>query len=104
MRYTDEGETSELCKWTVDLSSLPTFRQNASTPGAAGFYAGVLSTMLCFTCRNTDIILQNLNSAEVRGILLYNDQEWERFVFASLGSGDLFLMLEYCRVMFDILA
>ena len=39
MRYTDEGELSELCKWTVDLSSLPTFRQNA-TVGGAGFYTG----------------------------------------------------------------
>jgi hypothetical protein len=41
MRYTDEGETNELCKWTVDLSSLPTFRQNASMPHMGGFYTGV---------------------------------------------------------------
>lgn len=60
MRYTDEGETSELCKWTVDLSSLPTFRQNASTPGAAGFYTGAPS-MLYFTCRDADIVHQNLS-------------------------------------------
>jgi hypothetical protein len=40
MRYTDEGETNELCKWTVDLSSLPTFRQNASMPQMGGFYTG----------------------------------------------------------------
>ncbi|KAG8215222.1 hypothetical protein J3R82DRAFT_8765 [Butyriboletus roseoflavus] len=38
MRYTDEGETTELCKWTVDLSSLPTFQQNASAPQPSGFY------------------------------------------------------------------
>lgn len=39
MRYTDEGETTELCKWTVDLSSLPSFRNNAAMqPG--GFYTG----------------------------------------------------------------
>jgi len=41
MRYTDEGETTELCKWTVDLSSLPTFRQNAAIPQMGGFYTGV---------------------------------------------------------------
>ncbi|KAG5645618.1 hypothetical protein DXG03_005609 [Asterophora parasitica] len=40
MRYTDEGETFELCKWTVDLSSLPTFQQNASVPQTGGFYTG----------------------------------------------------------------
>lgn len=40
MRYTDEGEMTELCKWTVDLSSLPTFRQNATMPQSGGFYTG----------------------------------------------------------------
>ncbi|THU98448.1 hypothetical protein K435DRAFT_795730 [Dendrothele bispora CBS 962.96] len=29
MRYNDEGETSEFCKWTADLSTLPAFQQNA---------------------------------------------------------------------------
>lgn len=38
MRYTDEGETMELCKWTVDLSSLPAFRQGVQSGG--GFYTG----------------------------------------------------------------
>ncbi|KAH0833971.1 D-arabinono-1,4-lactone oxidase-domain-containing protein [Lanmaoa asiatica] len=32
------GETTELCKWTVDLSSLPTFQQNAGIPQPNGFY------------------------------------------------------------------
>ncbi|KAG6856845.1 hypothetical protein H0H87_012903 [Tephrocybe sp. NHM501043] len=41
MRYTDEGETTELCKWTVNLSSLPTFQQNAAVPQLNGFYTGV---------------------------------------------------------------
>ena len=49
MRYTDEGETNELCKWTVDLSSLPTFRQNASMPQVSGFYTGRL-TLLASSC------------------------------------------------------
>jgi hypothetical protein len=40
MRYTDEGEMMELCKWTVDISSLPSFRQNASIPHPKGFYTG----------------------------------------------------------------
>lgn len=39
MRYTDEGETTELCKWTVDLSSLPSFRNNAASQ-PSGFYTG----------------------------------------------------------------
>jgi len=82
MRYTDEGELTELCKWTVDLSSLPTFKQNASV-GATGFYTGMLSTP------KSDVELKygtefelglELDSAEVRGILLYNGQEWGRRV------------------------
>ncbi|KAF9529066.1 hypothetical protein CPB83DRAFT_790568 [Crepidotus variabilis] len=71
-RYTDEGETSELCKWTVDLASLPTFRQNASMPSQmGGFYT------------EFELGLE-LDSAEVRGILLYNNQEWGRVTFDFL--------------------
>ena len=49
-RYTDEGETTELCKWTVDLSSLPTFRENASMMQMNGFYTGKLMRQVidCF--------------------------------------------------------
>ncbi|BGP57949.1 hypothetical protein JCM8202v2_005603 [Rhodotorula sphaerocarpa] len=43
-RYTDEGPIEELCRWTVDLSPLPTFQQNAqlAREGASpsGFGAG----------------------------------------------------------------
>ncbi|KDR79932.1 hypothetical protein GALMADRAFT_153665 [Galerina marginata CBS 339.88] len=65
MRYTDEGGTNELCKWTVDLSSLPTFRQNAARSQTSGFYT------------EFELGLE-LDSAEVRGILMYNNQEWGR--------------------------
>jgi hypothetical protein len=71
MRYTDEGETTELCKWTVDLSSLPTFKQNASMLQMNGFYT------------EFELGLE-LDSAEVRGILLYNSQEWGRVTFDFL--------------------
>ncbi|KAJ3966608.1 hypothetical protein EV361DRAFT_934394 [Lentinula raphanica] len=67
MRYNDEGETAELCKWTVDLSSLPAFQQNAMGQ-TGGFYT------------EFEIGLE-LDSAEVRGILLYNNQEWGRVTF-----------------------
>jgi hypothetical protein len=63
MRYTDEvgaadsegqkgiylkmvlvkGETVELCKWTVDIGSLPSFQENASMPTQNGFYTGALN-------------------------------------------------------------
>jgi hypothetical protein len=68
MRYTDEGEILELCKWTVDLTSLPTFQQNAATSNMAGFYT------------EFELGLE-LDSVEVRGILLYHGQEWGRYVF-----------------------
>ncbi|KAF9006946.1 hypothetical protein BDQ17DRAFT_1423037 [Cyathus striatus] len=71
MRYTDEGETTELCKWTVDLSSLPTFRDNAAMPPTEGFYT------------EFELGLE-LDSAEVRGILLFNNQEWGRVTFDYL--------------------
>ncbi|KAJ3550483.1 hypothetical protein NMY22_g464 [Coprinellus aureogranulatus] len=72
MRYSDEGEVLELCKWTVDLTSLPTFQQNASMSPMAGFYT------------EFELGLE-LDSVEVRGILLYNGQEWGRVVFDFLG-------------------
>lgn len=40
MRYTDEGETIELCRWTVDLGTLPSFQQHANNPQPGGFYTG----------------------------------------------------------------
>ncbi|KAI0289645.1 actin-like ATPase domain-containing protein [Russula brevipes] len=71
MRYSDEGETTELCKWTVDIGSLPSFQENASMPTQNGFY--------------TDFELGlELDSAEVRGILLYEGREWGRVVFDML--------------------
>jgi len=71
MRYTDEGETVELCKWTVDIGSLPSFQENASMPSQNGFY--------------TDFELGlELDGAEVRGILLYEGREWGRVVFDML--------------------
>ncbi|KAJ2915337.1 hypothetical protein MD484_g5072, partial [Candolleomyces efflorescens] len=71
MRYTDEGEILELCKWTVDLTSLPTFQQNAATSNMAGFYT------------EFELGLE-LDSVEVRGILLYHGQEWGRYAFRLL--------------------
>jgi len=70
MRYTDEGETNELCKWTVDLGNLPSFQHQANS-ASGGFY--------------TEFVLGlELDSAEVRGILMYEDQEWGRVVFDFL--------------------
>lgn len=46
MRYTDEGETIELCRWTVDLGSLPGFQQNANNPQPGGFYTGKTDNLL----------------------------------------------------------
>ncbi|KAG9217771.1 hypothetical protein CCMSSC00406_0003540 [Pleurotus cornucopiae] len=71
LRYTDEGETVELCKWTVDISTLPTFRQNAANPPPGGFYT------------EFELGLE-LDSAEVRGILIFNGQEWGRVTFDFL--------------------
>ncbi|KAG9311082.1 actin-like ATPase domain-containing protein [Chiua virens] len=71
MRYTDEGELTELCKWTVNLSSLPTFQQNASVAQPSGFYT------------EFELGLE-MDSAEVRGVLFYEGEEWSRVVFDFL--------------------
>jgi hypothetical protein len=66
-----QGETTELCKWTVDLSSLPTYQQNASVAQPNGFYT------------EFELGLE-MDSAEVRGVLFYEGQEWSRVVFDFL--------------------
>ncbi len=40
MRYADEGKMYKLCKWTVDLGTLPSFQQHATNPQPGGFYTG----------------------------------------------------------------
>jgi len=71
MRYTDEGETSELCRWSVDLGSLPGFQRHANNPPPGGFY--------------TDFELGlELDSTEVRGVLLYDGHEYGRVIFDIL--------------------
>ncbi|BGP03164.1 protein of heat shock protein Hsp70 family [Rhodotorula toruloides] len=57
-RYTDEGDLTELCRWTVDLAALPKFHQIAEENG--GGYI------------EFDLGLQ-LDSAEVRGVLMTED-------------------------------
>jgi hypothetical protein len=37
IRYTDEGGTSEFCKWTIDLSTLPSFADHARMGGQVRF-------------------------------------------------------------------
>lgn len=39
----NQGETTELCKWTVDLSVLPSFQQNMTVSPSNGFYTGELA-------------------------------------------------------------
>ncbi|KAI5477442.1 protein of heat shock protein Hsp70 family [Pseudohyphozyma bogoriensis] len=72
-RYTDEGETYELCRWTVDLSSLPAFYYNSQN-STGGFYT------------EFDLGLE-LDSAEVRGVLLNDEgEECGRATFEFIGQ------------------
>ncbi|KDR78750.1 hypothetical protein GALMADRAFT_93837 [Galerina marginata CBS 339.88] len=70
-RYTDQGDLTQICRWHVDLVSLPSFRANATAPNAAGFYT------------EFEVGLE-LDSAEVRGALLYNGVEWGSVIFDFL--------------------
>ena len=77
------------------MSSLPTFRENASIMQMAGFYTGksISQVFDCFLTK--ELVLEfelglELDSAEVRGILLYNNQEWGRFA-SSQTSGSVYI-------------
>jgi hypothetical protein len=84
-----KGETVELCKWTVDIGSLPSFQENASMPTHDGFYTGTLNTWSFTGSHNrlgtVDFELGlELDGAEVRGILVFDGREWGRVVFDML--------------------
>ena len=46
----------ELCKWTVDLGSLPSFQENSNMPHPNGFYTGEADPLLV---SNVDGIVDN---------------------------------------------
>jgi hypothetical protein len=87
-----KGETVELCKWTVDIGSLPSFQENASMPSQNGFYTGALIALLggpqdesnSFGFYPDFELGLELDGAEVRGILLYEGREWGRVIFDML--------------------
>jgi hypothetical protein len=110
MRYTDEGETFELCRWTVDLGSLPGFQQHANNPPPGGFYTGKSIQLCWFLEANLTFRYHNRFRTwvgvgqrwyeiafslfipfvaepyftEVRGVLLYNGYECGRVTFDFL--------------------
>ncbi|KAG8887888.1 hypothetical protein FRB98_008783 [Tulasnella sp. 332] len=72
MRYTDEGPVSELCKWSVDLGLLPSFQHHAAVLPQGGNGQGFYTEF--------ELGLE-LDSAEVRGVLLHQGDEVSRVVF-----------------------
>ncbi|GAA5843244.1 hypothetical protein JCM11251_002259 [Rhodosporidiobolus azoricus] len=70
-RYTDEGDLRELCRWTLDLATLPRFESVVNSGGGyIEFEAGL-----------------SLDSAEVRGVLMTEDGvECAAATFEFLGT------------------
>ncbi|KAJ7468632.1 D-arabinono-1,4-lactone oxidase-domain-containing protein [Mycena latifolia] len=70
-RYADETGAGlrEVCVWRADVGVLPTFQAAAQTHPAGGFYT------------DFEVGLE-LDSAEVRGVLVCENVEWGRVVFA----------------------
>ncbi|KIM41571.1 hypothetical protein M413DRAFT_27891 [Hebeloma cylindrosporum] len=68
LRYTDQAETAELCKWTVDLAGHPVFQKNRDEADGRPFYT------------EFEIALE-IDTAEIRAFLIYEDQEWGRVAF-----------------------
>ncbi len=76
----------ELCKWTVDLSVLPSFQEDANTPQANGFYTGTFGDNARHAAADLTTQIEfelglELDSAEVRGILIHAGQDWGHVVF-----------------------
>lgn len=74
----------------------------------AGFYTGksISQVFDCFLTK--ELVLEfelglELDSAEVRGILLYNNQEWGRFASQTSGSVCIYINVAFNRVTFDFL-
>lgn len=90
-----KGATSELCKWTVDLTSLPSFQQQARLLQPNGFYTGS-SQIVAFRRSFPGIVVDSFpipefelglemdTSTEVRGVLISEGKEWGRVVFDFL--------------------
>lgn len=111
MRYTDEGETNELCKWTVDLSSLPTFRQNASMPQVSGFYTGRLTLLAVLARHLIRLLKKNLSlglswtvpkSVEFSSTIIRNGEGMPRVISTVMSELTTFFA-PYSRVTFDFL-
>ncbi|KAF8969097.1 actin-like ATPase domain-containing protein [Flammula alnicola] len=65
LRYMDEGDLTQTCRWTVDLKTLPSFVYNGRSGQSEGFYT------------EFEVGLE-LESTEVRGVLLYEGLEHGR--------------------------
>ena len=78
-----------MCNWQVDLSALPSFQRNANMPSANGFYTGTsvddVGPSIAHTCPLSpplefELGLE-LDSAEVRGVLIHEGQDWGHISF-----------------------
>ena len=82
-----QGETEKLCDWTVDLSVLPSFQHNAQEPSPNGFYTGTAAALFLpgvarvLTVRVEFELGLELDSAEVRGVLVHEGQDWGQISF-----------------------
>jgi hypothetical protein len=77
-----------MAQWTVDLGSLPSFQHQASIPQPNGFYTGKLFPLLfvavTLMCPAEFELGLSVDSAEVRGVLIYDNQEVGDIVFDFL--------------------
>ncbi|KAF9511536.1 hypothetical protein BS47DRAFT_1298749 [Hydnum rufescens UP504] len=72
LRYTDQGETNELCLCRVDLKELPSFKEQAMVTTPKGFY--------------TDFELGfEMGTAEIRGELLCKQRKFGSVTFDLCG-------------------
>jgi len=71
LRYIDEGGLIDLCRWTVDVGTLPSFRKQAANTPQGGFFT------------DFEVGLE-FDGAEVQGVLLYEGVERGRVTFDFL--------------------
>ena len=84
MRYTDEGPVSALCKWSVDLATLPLFQRRSREHPDGFFITFELGLELDSAGEHEahdHVAKLTPPFLEVRGVLLQDGKEVSRVVF-----------------------
>jgi hypothetical protein len=89
IRYVDEGELIDLCRWTVDIASLPSFQTQAANPPRDGFFTGVDCTYLSYeTCNPSSHADFEVGlEFDGAGALQVRHHQWSYILISTISRG-----------------